>query len=106
MDLKSYGNKDINEFIDEAKKGKLSGDENQKIDYINKNYGNQLEDLINKFQNLDEMELVQEVLKIVNQKKAEGNFNPEEIVRIAQMIKPLLTPEQGKKLEFLISAII
>ena len=105
MDLKSFGNENINDFAERVENGQMNEEEKEVIDDLKGQYGNQVEDLISKFQGMSETELLGEVFKIINKQKQEGNFDMNKITDIAQKIKPLLNLEQQNKLEDLLKLI-
>lgn len=103
MDLKSFGSEKLDDFVSRAENGNLNNNENQTLDDIKAQYGDKVDELINKFSSMDETELMGEIFKIINEQKKAGTFNPEKLKSIAQNIKPLLNSEQGQKLEQLLT---
>ncbi len=105
MDIKNYNNTNVNDFVKKAQDNNLTNEEENALNDLKDKYGSQIEDLIGKFQNMNEAELITEVFKIINEKKRNGTFDPNEIDKLAEMIKPLLSEEQKKKMEQLINLI-
>jgi len=105
MDLKSYGNEDINKFAQRIENEQFNSDEKDVLEDLKDQYGNQVEDLISKFQGMNETELLGEIFKIINKQKKEGTFDPEKLRSIAQKIKPILNSEQQSKLDDLLQII-
>ena len=54
---------------------------------------------------MSEGELITEVFKIINEKKRNGTFNPDEIDQLASIIAPMLNDEQRQKMQQLIDLI-
>lgn len=105
MDIKNYNNTNVNDFVKKTQDNNLTNEEENALNDLKDKYGSQIEDLIGKFQNMNEAELITEVFKIINEKKRNGTFDPNEIDKLAEMIKPLLSEEQKKKMEQLINLI-
>lgn len=105
MDIKNYNNTNVNDFVKKAQDNNFTNEEENALNDLKDKYGSQIEDLIGKFQNMNEAELITEVFKIINEKKRNGTFDPNEIDKLAEMIKPLLSEEQKKKMEQLINLI-
>ncbi len=105
MNIKDYNKTNVNDFVKKAQDNNFSQEEKQAMDELKWQYGDQIEELIGKFQNMSEAELITEVFKIINEKKRNGTFDPNEIEKLAEMIKPLLNEEQRQKMEQLINLI-
>lgn len=103
MDIKDFQGTDIKQFIDNSVENTQS--EKEAMEALKEKYGTQVEDLINKFQTMSEPELITELFKLINEKKQNGTFNPQEIDNIANIIYPLLTPEQRDKMKNLLLLI-
>ena len=105
MNIKDFNNTDINKFVYDAKENNLDDNQQQALDELKQHYGPQIDEMIGKFQNMSEAELITEVFKIINEKKKNGTFNPNDIDNLAKMISPLLNDEQKRKMEQLIQLI-
>lgn len=101
MDLKSFSKEDIEEVFKDVENGKNF--DKTSFDEIQEQYGDKVQDLINKFQSMDEAELLGEIFKIINKQKQDGTFDPQKIRDIAQNIKSFLTVEQQEKLDELLN---
>ena len=105
MDIKDFKDVNLNDFVENIDNVKLDRKEQDAMETLKEQYGTQVEELINKFQNLSEPELITELFKLINQKKQNGTFNPQEIDNIAKIISPLLTDEQRDKMNNLLYLI-
>lgn len=105
MDIKDFNNEKLNNFAEEAVNFNFNNEQNQSFEEIKDKYGDDINNLIDKFHSMDESELITEIFRIINEKKRNGTFDPEEIDRIAEMISPLLTEEQRIKMGNLIDLI-
>ena len=65
---------------------------------VENDYGEFIQDFVNNYSNMNEGELMQEMLRLVAQKKAEGTFNPQQIRELAEVVVPLLDSEQRAKM--------
>lgn len=105
MDIKDFKDANINDFVNKAEEGEMSREEQDAMQTLKEQYGTQVEELINKFQNLSEPELIAELFNVINEKKRNGTFNPQEIGNIANIISPLLSEEQREKMRNLLLLI-
>ena len=105
MDIKNFNKTNINDFVKEGQNNNLDEVQQKALDNLKQEYGPQIDDLIGRFQNMSEAELITEVFKIINEKKRNGTFNPQDIDNLAKIISPLLNEEQKKKMEQLIQLI-
>ncbi len=105
MDIKNFNKTNINDFVKEGQNNNLDEEQQKALDNLKQEYGPQIDDLIGRFQNMSEAELITEVFKIINEKKRNGTFNPQDIDNLAKIISPLLNEEQKKKMEQLIQLI-
>lgn len=64
-----------------------------------------VEGYMNKYKNFSQQDLLNEFVKLTNQKKANGEFNQAEIDRIKETLNPYLTNEQKQNLENLINMV-
>ena len=64
-----------------------------------------IEDVAKRYQNKNQNELMQELMKNISKQKAEGNFNPEQLETFFKSATPLLTPEQRGNMRKLIDQI-
>lgn len=105
MDIRNFKDTDINEFANKIEDGTMSQEEQDAMQTLKEQYGTQVEEMIEKFQNLSEAELIAELFNLVNEKKRNGTFNPQEIQNIANIISPLLSEEQREKMQNLLLLI-
>lgn len=105
MDIKNYNNNTINDFVNKAQNNDLTAEEENALNDLKGQYGEDIDNLIDRFQNMNETELITEVFRIINQKKQNGTFDPNDIDKIASVISPLLDDEQRGKMEQLINLI-
>ena len=105
MDIRNFKDTDINEFANKIEDGTMSQEEQEAMQTLKEQYGTQVEEMIEKFQNLSEAELITELFNLVNEKKRNGTFNPQEIQNIANIIFPLLSEEQREKMQNLLLLI-
>lgn len=103
MDIKDFQDTNINDFVNNA--GSSPEMEREAMETLKEQYGSQVEDLIGRFQNMSEPELITELFKLINEKKQNGTFNPQEIDNIANIIAPLLNDEQREKMRNLLFLI-
>ena len=105
MDIRDFKDTNINEFANKIEDGTMSQEEQDAMQTLKAQYGTQVEEMIEKFQNLSEAELITELLSLINEKKRNGTFNPQEIQNIANIISPLLNEEQREKMKNLLLLI-
>ena len=105
MDIKNFNNEKINDFIEKNQNFDMDDEQKQSFEDIKAKYGDDISNLIDKFHQMDESELITEIFRIINEKKQNGTFNPDDLDKIAEMIKPLLTEEQKMKMNNLIDLI-
>lgn len=74
----------------------------EKLKETQDNYSDLIELFLSKYGNMSEDELIAEMLKLINQKKQEGTYNPEELKMLASRVKPFLNAEQTEKMEDLL----
>ncbi len=65
---------------------------------VENEYGDFIQDFVSKYGQMEEQDLLTEMLKLIAEKKAEGDFDAEKIKQIANQIAPLLEPEQQEKM--------
>lgn len=65
---------------------------------IERDYGSVVEDFVNNYADKSEPELMQDLLKLVAQKKREGTFDIQQLRNMAEMIAPMLDEEQRAKM--------
>ena len=106
MDIRNFNNtNDINDFVEQVSKEQLSSEEQSKFEDLKGKYGADIDNLIDRFNGMSEGELITEVFKIINEKKRNGTFNPDEIDQLANIIAPMLNAEQRQKMQQLIDLI-
>ncbi len=65
---------------------------------LEKDYGSVVEDFVNNYADKSEPELIQDLLKLIAEKKREGTFDVEKLKNMADLIAPMLEPEQREKM--------
>lgn len=55
---------------------------------------------------MSENEIMSEIFKRAAKGKADGTFNPEALKKAAENVRPMLTPEQCKKLDDILGALL
>ena len=61
-------------------------------------YSDLIELFMSKYGTLSEDELIAEMLKLIQQKKANGTFDGKKLRELAERVAPFLTPEQRSKM--------
>ena len=61
-------------------------------------YSDLIELFMTKYGTLTEDELIAEMLKLIQQKKANGTFDGKKLRELAERVSPFLTPEQRSKM--------
>lgn len=62
-------------------------------------------DIVNEYDGKGEDELMDELLRITAQQKKEGSFDTSAMLATANSIKPMLTPQQAKKLDMIMALL-
>lgn len=70
-----------------------------KLEKTKADYGDLIELFLTKYGQMNEDELIAEMLKLIQQKKDEGTYNPQELKDLAARVKPFLDDEQIAKME-------
>ncbi len=83
-----------NEIKDKFEKIK----ETPEFKQVEADYGDFVQDFVNNYGNMSEAELMQEMFKLIQQKKAEGTFDAQKIRELAQVVAPMLDDEQRAKM--------
>lgn len=97
MDIKDYKSNKINDEsiskddLEEIKKSKEFQD-------IEKDYGGVVEDFINNYADKSEPELMQDLLRLIAQKKKEGTFDAQKLRDLAKVVAPMLDDETRAKM--------
>ena len=87
------------DFRDFANNYKQKKDSTQKNDTnASTNNNSDYEDMIKKYENLNQQELMSELFKQSEQMKSEGRWNNEEMEKIASTLSPYLNDEQKQML--------
>ena len=68
-------------------------------------YGDLVELFLNKYGSMDEDELISEMLKLVEQKKQQGNYDPDQLKMLARKVSPFLDDQQQAKMEELLKLL-
>lgn len=102
MDIKDFSktqsgsNSQINK--DEIKSKYEQIKETPEFKQVEADYGEFVQDFINNYGDMSEAELMQEMFKLIQQKKAEGTFDAQKIRDLAQVVAPMLDAEQRAKM--------
>lgn len=98
---------DITEFKpDKQEKEKINVDkikQTQEFQDVEREYSDIIEKFLSNYGSMSEEELLAEILKIVAEKKKDGTFDAEKIHKMANVISPLLSPEQDAKMKNLLN---
>lgn len=65
---------------------------------IERDYGSVVEDFINNYADKSEPELMQDLLRLIAQKKKEGTFDAQKLRDLAKVISPMLDDEARAKM--------
>ncbi len=65
---------------------------------IEKDYGDVVQDFINNYSNKSEPELIQDLLKLIAEKKRDGTFDIQKLRDMAEVLAPMLDEEQRAKM--------
>ena len=98
MDIKDYSKTKI-----EKNKNPQTDEMSQKS--VNGNYSELVQEFMKRYGKMDEKQMMDEMFKLVEQKKKAGTFNLEQIQNIAQTVKPFLNFEQQEYMQELIKQI-
>ena len=102
-DLKSFASTEIKQdIVSEIKENVDPSFSEQKLNQAEGDYGGLVHEFLSRYGTMSENELMQEMLKLIQQKKADGTYNPDQIRGAAKQITPLLTPNQRDKMEKLL----
>ena len=104
-DLKSFAGTEIKEVTEEFQQKIDPSFSEEKLQKAASNYGGLVEEFLSRYGTMSEGELMQEMLKLIKQKKADGTYNPEQIRGAASQIAPILTPGQRSKMEKLLKLL-
>ncbi len=115
MNIKDFSNQNAGQLHSKEKLEKQNPQKNKVIDEtfsdfeeikkteefkkVQQNYGDFVKDFVDKYGELSEQELITEMLKLVANKKSEGNFDAEKIKQMAGVLSPLLDQEQQQKMQ-------
>ena len=98
MDIKDYSKTKI-----EKNKNPQTDEMSQKS--VNGNYSDLVQEFMKRYGKMDEKQMMDEMFKLVEQKKKDGTINLEQIQNIAQTVKPFLNFEQQEYMQELIKKI-
>ena len=98
VDLKDYAKTKI------LKEEKSKTDE-KRLHNVKEDYGFLVQEFMKRYGKMDEKQMMDEMFKLVEQKKKDGTFNLEQIQNIAQTVKPFLNFEQQEYMQELIKKI-
>ena len=107
MDIKEYSLKNNNSFNTGKQKDTIKEKydeikDSQEFKQVQSDYIDMVEKFVDNYSSKSEQELISEMLQLIAKKKAEGTFNPNEIRKLSNIIKPLLNEEQQSKMNNLL----
>ena len=70
----------------------------QEFKDIEREYGSVVEDFINNYASKSEPELIQDLLRLIAEKKKDGTFDAQKLRDLAEMIAPMLDDEMRAKM--------
>lgn len=70
----------------------------QEFKDIEREYGSVVEDFINNYASKSEPELIQDLLRLIAEKKKDGTFDAKKLRDLAEMIAPMLDDEMRAKM--------
>ncbi len=88
MNLKDFAKTDVKKGTNQEK---ISESDLHKI---NEDYGDLIQEFLKRYGQMNEGEMLSELFKLIEQKKADGTFNPDEIKKVAIHIAPFLDESQ------------
>lgn len=94
MDIKDYSKTKIEPKIEDEKLKKVSVD-----------YGDLVQEFMKRYGKMDEKQMMDEMFKLVEQKKKDGTFDILQIQQLTQVVKPFLSFEQQRYMEELLKKI-
>ncbi len=95
MNIKDYSKTKVEEIkTDEKTLGKIQNDYSELVDEFLKRYGK-----------MSEKQMMDEMFKLIEEKKKDGTFDITQIEKASQSIKPFLGVEEQKYMEELIKKI-
>lgn len=65
----------------------------------------EIDELFNQYSGKDDGELMQELIQVIAEQKANGTFNEAELMMMASFIMPMLSPAQAEKLDQILEVI-
>lgn len=101
MDFKSFCNTEVKN--ESAKKTYQS--DNQKFNNISENEKEKAENLVDKYKGYSQQDLMQELLKITNEKKRNGTYNSEQMQNTYNTLSGMLPQEQRQMLDNIFKAL-
>lgn len=65
----------------------------------------EIDELFNQYSGKDDGELMQELIQVIAEQKANGTFNETELMMMANFIMSMLSPAQAEKLDQILKVI-
>ncbi|MDD5981348.1 MAG: hypothetical protein PUC27_04280 [Clostridium sp.] len=65
----------------------------------------EIDELFNQYSGKDDGELMQELIQVIAEQKANGTFNEAELMMMVSFIMPMLSPAQAEKLDQILEVI-
>ena len=77
----------------------------EQLEKTQADYGDLVSLFLSRYAQLSEDELIEEMLKLIKQKKQEGTYDPEKLKELALKVSPFLNSSQQQKMEELLKLL-
>lgn len=77
----------------------------EELNQTKADYSDLVELFLTRYGDLSEEELISEMLKLIEQKKQEGTYNPTQLKELAKKVEPFLDYQQKQKMEELLKLL-
>lgn len=88
----------IKDYAKQSNQNKRTEIKEEDLKKTQDDYSDLIELFMSKYGTLSEDELIAEMLKLIQQKKANGTFDGRKLRELAERVAPFLTPEQRSKM--------
>ena len=95
----------IKDFVATDQSKKNENPTQQQLEKTKADYSDLIELFLSKYGDMDEDELIAEMLKLIEQKKQEGTYDPQQLKQLAQNVSPFLDNQQKQKMEDLLKLL-
>ena len=95
----------IKDFVATDQSKKNENPTQQQLEQTKADYSDLIELFLSKYGDMDEDELIAEMLKLIEQKKQEGTYDPQQLKQLAQKVSPFLDNQQKQKMEDLLKLL-